>query len=411
MHRAGFALCAALLAGSNQSAPDAVVRRWVTAVHEHAAGAFDAPARGVASWPDEDLNLALFHVTAAFRILAERGWPAALEHANVRALGLSVPADAQRLARRGAILHADVAMMAPRQSAPELSASALRNDSAVLLRDGEPVGWTDYPVHWRFGRALLLVVQPMRDAPAGRLPRGAAVDPFARHWFRATTAYLANWQMLSEVEAHTRQGIFTLPDDAVLLLFAGALHEQRASPVLQNAVRFASLPPGTTLAIGSAPVELDLARRRLQHAVDADPALAEAHIRLGRVLGLSGDHAGAIRALQRGEGAAIDPRWKYFAAMFLGSEQEQRQRVAEARQAYARAAMLYPRAQSPLLALGRMATEAGDRQAAAAASHALLTLSPDPDLRDDPWWTYALRPRADLERLLAEYYPIARAVR
>jgi tetratricopeptide (TPR) repeat protein len=408
LHRVGMALGAALLAGSYQSAPDAIVRRWVAAVQEHAAGAFDGPARAVAAWPDHDLDSALFHVTAGFRILAEWGWPAALEHASVRAFGLSAPADAQRLARRGAILHADVAMMAPRQSAPELSASARRTDSAVLVRDGEAVGWADYPGHWRFGRALLLVIQP---TPAGRTPRGAADDPFARLWFRATTAYLANWQMLSEVEAHTRQGIFSLPGDAVLLLFAGALHEQRGSPVLQNFLRSAPLPPRTTLAIGSAPIELDLARRRLERAIDADPSLAEAHVRLGRVLGLSGDHAAAIRSLQRAESVAVDPRWKYFAAMFLGAEQEQRQRVAEARQAYTRAAARYPRAQSPLLALGRLATEAGDRETAATASHALLTLSPDPEVRDDPWWTYALRPRADLERLLAEYYPVARAVR
>jgi len=72
---------------------------------------------------------------------------------------------------------------------------------------------------------------------------------------------------------------------------------------------------------------------------------------------------------------------------------------------------VFPRAQSPRLALSRLAMEIGDRDAAAAASRALLSLPLDATVRYDPWWSYPIRAQTDVDRWLAELYEIARAVR
>lgn len=424
-NRARLAVFAAVVAGTigqaqvrlpptpGPSAPAAVIDRWLAAVHAHTPGELDNAVKTVAVWPDEFLAYTHNFVTIAVSVLDNKKFADAIFEPQVRRLGIREPADVARVLKRGAALHADIAMLAA-DLAPQ-SRRAYQGDpggSSVLLRDGEALGIESNPLHWAIGRVLVRGVQPARigEEPGSAVP-AAAVDQFVRHWFRATTGYLASRLMRAEELAHSRQALLTIPDDPVLLLLAGAMHEQFGSPVVQNAIRSVNLPAGTEIAVGSAASELNRARDRYERALALDSSLAEAHIRLGRVLGRRGERAEAIRNLRRGEELAVEPRWKYFAALFLGHEEEQMKRHAEAREAYARASGLYPRAQSPRLALGRLATELGDRDAAAAAARALLNLPADLMARDDPWWSYEIRPRTDLDRYLAVYYEIAKAVR
>lgn len=395
------------------AAPATIIDRWLAAVHAHTPGELDDAVKTVAAWPEEYLAYTHNFVSIAVSFLNNKKFADAIYEPQVRRLGIREPPDAVRVLKRGAALHADIAMLAP-DLAPA-SRRAFTGGSAgssVVLRDGEALGIEGNLLHWALGRTLVRGLQPIRLGEESGSPEPAGtVDPFVRHWFRATTAYLAHSLMRAEELAHSRQGLLAVPDDPVLLLLSGAMHEQFGSPVVQTAIRGAKLPAGVEIAVGSASSELNRAKDRLEKALAIDPGLAEAHIRLGRVLGQRGDRAAAIRSLTRGEELAVEPRWKYFAALFLGHEQEQAKRYAEAREAYGRAAKLYPRAQSPRLALGRLATELGDRDAAAAAARALLNLPSDLMARDDPWWSYDIRQRSDLDRYLTVYYEIARAVR
>jgi tetratricopeptide (TPR) repeat protein len=390
-------------------APPDTLERWIAAVNDHVAGGFDPAAKTVAAWPDEHLAYVMARFTPAIRTVRLGQWV----QAQVRELRVKDLAEFQRLLKLGAILHADIAMLAPDlPQGPRAAASGNASGSSMLMRDGETIGMERNPVHWSIGRELVRGLLPSTEGQTVEtVQRGVAVDPFARGWFRATTAYLASRLMLSEELQHTRSALLGIPDDPVLLLLAGALHEQFGSPVVQNAIRYAVLPPGAEIAVGSAGTELNRAQQRLERAIAADPSLAEAHVRLGRVLSRRGDHTEAIAPLKRGEGLAVDPRWKYFAALFLGHEQEELRQYMDARESYARASALFPRAQSPRLAQSRLAAELGDRDAAAAVNRMMLSLPLDPTVRDDPWWSYDVRQQTDVARWLAEYYEIARAVR
>src|SRR5207248_7243201 len=125
-----------------------------------------------------------------------------------------------------------------------------------------------------------------------------------------------------------------------------------------------------------------------RRAVEGDDAFVEARLRLGHVVGLLGRHEEASSHLQRALAGARDRAPQYHAAMFLGNEQQALGQRARARESYEKAAALYPRAQSPLLALTQLARGAGDRPGAWRAFQPLLTLPADESARADPWWGY-----------------------
>ena len=71
----------------------------------------------------------------------------------------------------------------------------------------------------------------------------------------------------------------------------------------------------------------------------------------------------------------------------------------EARQAYERAGALYPRAQSPRLALSALAARNGGQAEALSAIKSVLE-GDDPQRDDDPWWSYYTSQSRDLEGIL-----------
>ena len=241
-------------------------------MNAHVPGQLDDAAKTVASWPDEHLTYTFNLVTTAVSVLTHRKFGDAVREDSVRRLGIREPADVPRVLKRGAALHADIAMLAPDPSARSRQASrGSPGGSSVLVRDGEAVGFEGNPVHWAIGRALVRGLQPTSIATASDSPPDTSVDPFARHWFRATTAYLAHRLRLAEELPHTQQALISIPDDPVLLLFAGALHEHFGSPVVQGAIRSVTLPMGMAIDIASASTELNRAQNRYERAIAADP--------------------------------------------------------------------------------------------------------------------------------------------
>jgi tetratricopeptide (TPR) repeat protein len=151
-------------------------------------------------------------------------------------------------------------------------------------------------------------------------------------------------------------------------------------------------------------IHLEQAYQAYRRVVEVDSRAAEARVRLGRVECARGSCGSGTRNMRAGaELAGGDAVIGYYAAMFLGQAEEARGKHEEARQAYERAAALFPLAQSPLLALGALADRTGDRPAAARLASTLWSLPAGLDRRHDPWWDYDGGPR-DGEVLLWQAY-------
>ena len=301
--------------------------------------------------------------------------------------------------RRGALLHADVAMLQPRGAvepfagpfaAPAVGPQTWRIDIA----DGRSVDAGLSAVHWDIARLALDQVRP----PAFEKPAPER-DAMVRAWYRATAA----WMQFREDHdtIHLDRGRAIFPDDVDLLFLSGCQRETYAAPAIQAATRAVSLPPGMTMAIESERAELRQAETFFKRALAKQADMTEAHLRLGRVLGLEGHHVEAAAELRQALAAIDDDRLRYYGELFVGAEEEALGRFDAARAAFERAATLFPSAQSPLVALSELSKRRGDRAGALSAIERLFALPPVGDeRRDDPWWSYHTAQARDAEALL-----------
>jgi tetratricopeptide (TPR) repeat protein len=219
-----------------------------------------------------------------------------------------------------------------------------------------------------------------------------------RQWYRATAAWM---QHAAEHETlHLDRGRDLFPSDADLAFLAACEHETFASPAIQIAMRTTTAPVGFSFAIGTDRTELKEAETLFRSALALRPEFPEARLRLGRVLGLLGRHEEAAKELAQAREAMDDALLQYFAALFLGAEDEALGRYDSAREAYERAAAIEPMAQSPWLALSQLARRRGDRASALRALQQMFDLPSTEPERDDPWWQYHVVQARDAADLL-----------
>jgi tetratricopeptide (TPR) repeat protein len=193
------------------------------------------------------------------------------------------------------------------------------------------------------------------------------------------------------------RGLEAAPEDAPLLLTAACAHELTALISAQ----YVSQP-----FLGSlSPAELNLARLRnrdlvdgieaeqkdardlLRRALARDPALAPAHLRLGRLLAQEGRLDAAERELVAAE-SARDADTRCLALLFHGGVREARGDLAGAEAFYRRAIEVLPRTQAGRMALAHVLEATGRVQEARARVLEVLH-SPWPrDPLSDPWWLY-----------------------
>lgn len=378
-----LALCASALLGvvlhasSTEQASVAEVRleAWLKAVEDHRPGQADDAARTVASWDNSELFGAITTI--------QRKTPP-----NV-------------ILARGAMLHLDVAMRFRTAATGPLFPSRMADKYfAIIATDGQRRGQAASPTHLQFGRALLEEMKPE--------PRRSEA---ARLWYGAAAAVLALAHNLAEAVPHLQRARELFPRDSEILLASGCLHETLASPAIQTVVR-TGLGVGQVIAVGSERQNLNVAEKYFRDSLRADPRNAEARLRLGRVLALHGRHNEAVPHLQQVLKDTTDASRVYYASIFMAREDELRGRTAAARQHFERAARLFPNAQTPHLALSRLAFHDGDVRGATRSIEQLFALPAEEVDRYDPWWRYfsgtgRLTDRW-LERLHAE---IERAVR
>jgi tetratricopeptide (TPR) repeat protein len=226
-----------------------------------------------------------------------------------------------------------------------------------------------------------------------------------RQWYVATNTWMQRDQQYNPAHIAYARDLF--PDDATILFLSGTHAESYAGAGIQAVVKTAVLPTGYQLRIGSRDAELKSAETFLERAVRIDPSADETHLHLGHVLLARGKPQEAVAELQRVASGSKDPLILYYAAMFLGSAEEELSQYDAARQAYEKAAAVFPRAQSPHLALSALNARRGNRAAAVGTIAPLFALPSDAEYRDDPWWRYSVfqgRSAADLlQQLWAQF--------
>jgi len=421
--------------------PDRVSRldRWIRLVAGHTPGEIDPQLEEIASWPNADLKQlwldaeALVNLIRANHKLTARVTVRYLagQEGRVRALACAADGaifdnesckiilsaahlddellrvselsrasnlhgDHNYVLRRGALLHSDVGMLAPfSMTAPfDARPTAGPQSYRMEISDGRSLELQQTAVHWEIARMLLDSVMPPgtdRVAPSA--------DPMVRQWYRATSAWMQFREDHNELHLERARRLF--PEDPEILFLSACQRETFGGAPIQTALRSAVLPTGVTMGVNSDQWEWREAERFFSHALRVKPDYAEARMRHGRVLGELGKHAEAAVELRRARPALEDEQQRYYAELFLGAEEEALGNRDEARAAYERAAALFPRAQSPLLALSQLARRSGDRSAALRAMDRVFALSAEERAEhDDPWWWYYVVQGRDADDLL-----------
>ena len=247
----------------------------------------------------------------------------------------------------------------------------------------------------------------LRQGPGGMAHHHIAVDLMTHRvctsaslgdrsrWLNVCRAWYP--VMLRQGEFLAETGGF-MPDDAVVQLARGAWAEYWMGPALDSGggadTGFLSESldgPFITTSHGRFGRAAGDAQAFLRRALALDPDLAEARLRLGRVLCLLDQHEEARRELER---AARDARTarsvfsEYLAAMFLGQLHEDAGRVDDALGAYRRAAEIDRRFPGAPVALARLLAATGRMSEGSGALADFFRLQPAGWSAIDPWTEY-----------------------
>jgi hypothetical protein len=384
---------------------------WQQRVLAHEPGTLDDALREIASWPSNRLAFTLDAVrrlrTRLDNLDRERrdrnrtSTPRAAEVVDWRDTRFQV-GDLQRMPvfavqddgrpaaffRRAATLHAEIALFAPQD--------ASRNEGStgdiVRVRDGRVVGFETASVHWVLGHQLI-----------SQLPPSPSNDRFVQLWYHATLASLLGKGNLSATETglHVEAAIEELPTNPDVQFEAGRYHEGLA-------IVLTRIPRGATDDHRGLRGHWGDAEKCFRLALRLDPQHVEARVHLGHVLLKQDRPLEAVPELRLAYEHAVDPSLKYLSAMLLGRAEERTGRVQSALSHYQQAAELCPEAQSPHLALSRLARGLGDRVVGSRHLHDTLTREAH-TLPTNPWWTYRWWQVQSPYMLLEEVWALARS--
>ena len=320
------------------------------------------------------------------RQAAERELDAPLRRLATLAASARRRGDSNFMVRRATLLQTDVAMATANAFRP-VDGDATGSSQPVRLHmvDGEAAGVGAGDTYWAIARDLVDAIMPRPDT-------------MSRRWYIATNAWMQEARQYNPAHLERARALF--PDDPIIALLRGTQAEVYASPPIQLVARGAILPTGFVMEIGSEGAELRTAETFLQRAVRLDPSSHEAHLHFGHVLFLRGKAQEAVAELAAAS-MTLDPLLRYYADLFRGAAEESLAHLDLARAAYEHAAMLFPHAQSPALALSALAARRGDRAAALQAIDAVFARR-EIDDSEEPWWSYSSVQGRHADALLEE---------
>ena len=341
-------LCFPALASAQVLSPayEAVVRRYQSGDREGAVA-------DLSSWPEERLRGEVAALSA-FREKARACHPCAASMS-----WRQIPV------RAALVLHGDCALRARRGGEPSSLHKSLALEIARLLKD-----------------------DPTQRAFAGR-------------WYETMAGLAQGENLWGEALDWAERGLRDFPDSARMLLVVGSIEET------VGALATLRLPDGVFSpvqretrenldALREAHGHLEKARRSLRSAVAADPSLAEARLRLGRVAWRLGDALEARAALLEVLSREPRPDTAFLAHLFIGRLDEDAGRLDDAGRSYEAALALDPRAQSARLALSHARLRRGSPGIARREVEESVRASGQ-RLQPDPFWLYPWGPARGAE--------------
>jgi tetratricopeptide (TPR) repeat protein len=215
-------------------------------------------------------------------------------------------------------------------------------------------------------------------------PQISAAPEFVRQWFLLVIAHCQGMHRVGRSAEYLREARSLFPDSAEILLASGSHHELLAH--LGRVSRYDKMGNRRRVDRVDRNDELRESIRYLRAAVFANPALHEAHLRLGRTLYLVADLEGAAAALQTVLSGASDEALRYLATIFSALIEEQRENRKRAADFYVQAMKLFPAAQAPYVGVSEVLYVDGQPDRAATVIGTLL----DRPAPRDPWWAYLM---------------------
>ena len=450
MRRAPFAALLLLVAGVRVGAAQpredriAHVEEWLKAVMRHEPGTTDQAAKLVASWSAQDIRTLWVDASVVAQLMRDprkssfsfrgegqatsqpvRYLPGQLSRLKALAcvaagiladpvcveIRASAGLDADLLGlagvlrwqhddnvvlRRGALLHADIAMLMPVRTEP-IGPTGFGGPQRIRVQatDGLARDMVQTAPHWEQARMLLDHVRP-----EGAAHPAPGLDDMVRRWYRATAAWMQAREQHDTVHLDRARTIF--PNDPDILFLSACQHETYAGPPIQAAAQSVPVATGLRWELASERSELRQAEGYFRRALAARPTMAEAQLRYGRVLFLLERYADAIRALRQALASLGERELRYYAELFLGAAETAVNNFDAARAAYARAADLYPAAQSPRIALSQLARRSGDRAGALREMQVVFDLPATEPEAEDPWWRYFVVQARNADELLED---------
>ena len=307
---AAILIAAAPLASAQSKESADSLERWVTAVRTHVPGQADRAAGAVASLS----YAARSELHPAMRMFLEhlRGRRFAAKGDGAKkvielARGVEDDHGIEAFLKRAAVLHTDAAVFAdrfpvPPDDAPPRPPERVRsggrrpdppppllwNERAVLTRDGQVLGETSIAWHLVFARSLI------DPRPFGLL---AEDDDFIGEWYHAVAAYFFAIANNADAAGHLRRAAELLPNDARLLFDRASYAETLGLPIYQAVLDEPDSRNGVQAELPPEEKTNAEAERLYRRALDVDPALVEAHVRLARLLDHRGRHEEAAHEI------------------------------------------------------------------------------------------------------------------
>ena len=186
--------------------------------------------------------------------------------------------------KRGAMLHADIAIMTPVDSRG--GASDIRpgpGGLVLFMNDGQQLGLQEVVSHWNMGRRLLDRVRPVDTKNGMKTVPNPAGDEDVRRRYVGGCAYMTRVRNIEL--SHFTRALELFPNDPDVLFFAASAHEAFAGVRMQAVMRSIKAPRDVSFGVRATRMPSCASPSSYKHAIERNPNYLEARIRLGRVLG------------------------------------------------------------------------------------------------------------------------------
>jgi hypothetical protein len=249
----------------------------------------------------------------------------------------------------------------------------------ALRADFDQNGPLPWPIHidQQWDSAVAEAGEPARTAD------WPAVHTFVCRWYGAAVSRLQDLVEVRLAPAIVARGLARFPGDPDLLVARGSFVETRLALAQVDASLASILYPSDIRQRWRD--ELSEAERDFEHAVQPIGSASEAAVRLSRVHLLKGQHNRGFDLLDRVLAGAPPPVIRYLALLFRAAAAEHTRDLRAAARDYRAAMALIPGAQTPMLALGRLADE--QNQPSDARTWIERALAPE-TRAIDPWRRY-----------------------